>query len=377
MAEVRLKGVTKIFHGGVTAVASCDLSIPDGQFTVLVGPSGCGKSTTLRMIAGLETATSGSIRIGDRVVNDVAPRDRDVAMVFQNYALYPHMNVEKNLRFPLERRRQTSFWRSLLSSTERARRRAETIVIDDRVLNAAKQLEIGEYMHRLPRELSGGQRQRVALGRALVRDPKVFLLDEPLSNLDARLRIAMRSELRQLHRRLGVTMIHVTHDQEEAMSLGDVLVVMKDGVIHQVGPPAEIYDAPADRFVASFVGTPPMNLIEGHVRGTEFVADSGAVLPAPIGAVEGPAVLGIRPESMMIGGTIDATIQSVERLGDRIDVVLDIGGVELTARCESKDGITEGQSCSVAIDTTRLHLFEAAAEGKRLCGDPVATMRGG
>ncbi len=377
MAEVRLKGVTKIFPGGVTAVASCDLCIPDGQFTVLVGPSGCGKSTTLRMIAGLETATSGSIRIGDRVVNDVAPRDRDVAMVFQNYALYPHMNVEKNLRFPLERRRQTSFWRSLLSSTERAKRLAETIAIDERVSNAAKQLEIGEYMHRLPRELSGGQRQRVALGRALVRDPKVFLLDEPLSNLDARLRIAMRSELRLLHRRLGVTMIHVTHDQEEAMSLGDVLVVMKDGVIHQVGPPAEIYDAPVDRFVASFVGTPPMNLIEGHVRGTEFVADSGAILPAPTGAVDGPAVLGIRPESMMIGGTIDATIQSVERLGDRIDVVLDIGGVELTARCESKDGITEGQSCSVSIDTTRLHLFEAVAAGKRLCEDPVATMRRG
>ena len=377
MAEVRLKGVTKIFPGSVTAVASCDLCIPDGQFTVLVGPSGCGKSTTLRMIAGLETATSGTIQIGDRVVNDVAPRDRDVAMVFQNYALYPHMNVEKNLRFPLERRRQTSFWRSLLSTTERAKRRDETSAIDERVSNAAKQLEIGEYMHRLPRELSGGQRQRVALGRALVRNPKIFLLDEPLSNLDARLRVAMRSELRQLHRRLGVTMIHVTHDQEEAMSLGDVLVVMKDGVIHQVGPPSEIYDRPADRFVASFVGTPPMNLIEGHVRGTEFVADSEAILPAPTGAVDGPAVLGIRPESMMIGGTIDAAIQSVERLGDRIDVVLDIGGVELTARCESKDGITEGQSCSVSIDTTRLHLFEAVAAGKRLCEDPVATMRRG
>ena len=377
MAEVRLKGVTKIFPSGVTAVASCDLCIPDGQFMVLVGPSGCGKSTMLRMIAGLETATTGTIQIGDRVVNDVAPQDRDVAMVFQNYTLYPHLNVEKNVRFPLERRRQTSFWRSLLSSTERAKRRAETSVIDERVSNAAKQLEIGEYMHRLPRELSGGQRQRVAIGRALVRDPKVFLLDEPLSNLDARLRIAMRSELRQLHQRLGVTMIHVTHDQEEAMSLGDVLVVMKDGVIHQVGPPAEIYDAPVDRFVASFVGTPPMNLIEGRVRGTVFVADSGAILPAPTGDVEGPAVLGIRPESIVIGGTIEATMQSVERLGDRIDIVFDISGVKLAARCERKEGITTGQSCSVSIDTTRLHLFETGAAGKRLSVDPVATMGGG
>jgi multiple sugar transport system ATP-binding protein len=364
MAEVRLKGVTKIFPGGVTAVASCDLCIPDGQFTVLVGPSGCGKSTTLRMIAGLETATSGSIRIGDRVVNDVAPRDRDVAMVFQNYALYPHMNVEKNLRFPLERRRQTSFWRSLLSSTERAKRRAETIAIDERVSNAAKQLEIGEYMHRLPRELSGGQRQRVALGRALVRDPKIFLLDEPLSNLDAKLRIAMRAELRKLHRRLGVTMIHVTHDQEEAMTLGDVLVVMKDGVIHQVGPPSEIYDRPADRFVAGFVGTPPMNLLEGDVRGTDFTSSSGVVFTAPVGTAEGAAVLGIRPEAIRLShnGGVLATVTSIERLGDRMDVVFDIDGTSMIGRCEPSE-LIEGQPATITFDVA--HVFDAGDCGAR------------
>jgi multiple sugar transport system ATP-binding protein len=364
MAEVRLEGVRKTYPGGVTAVASCDLLIPDGQFTVLVGPSGCGKSTTLRMIAGLETPSGGTIRIGDRVVNDVPPRDRDVAMVFQNYALYPHMNVEKNLRFPLERRRKTSFWKSLVSGGERSTRRAESKAIDDRVAAASTQLEIEEYLHRLPRELSGGQRQRVALGRALVRDPKVFLLDEPLSNLDAKLRIAMRTELRALHRRLAATMIHVTHDQEEAMTLGDVLVVMKDGVIHQVGPPSEIYDRPADRFVASFVGTPPMNLIEGEVREGVFVSQSGAVLPPPVGTEEGPAVLGIRPEviRMTSGVGVAATVTSIERLGDRMDVVLDVGGTEMTARCDPCV-LTDGQSVTFSIDA--MHVFDADARGVR------------
>ncbi len=366
MAEVRLTGVTKTFPGGVTAVASCDLVIPDGQFTVLVGPSGCGKSTTLRMIAGLESTSSGTIHIGERVVNDVPPRDRDVAMVFQNYALYPHMSVEKNLRFPLERRRQTSWWKSCVSGEERSRRRAETAAIGERVAEAAAQLEVDTYLHRLPRELSGGQRQRVALGRALVRDPLVFLLDEPLSNLDARLRLAMRTELRQLHRRLGATMIHVTHDQEEAMTLGDVLVVMKDGVIHQVGSPAEIYERPADRFVASFVGTPPMNLVGGEAHGGAFHTSTGATLPLPAGVQDGPAVLGIRPEAMRFGGSGDfeGTIATIERLGDRMDVVVDIGGTRLTARCELAD-VAEGESCAVNIDQAGLHLFDVGENGRR------------
>jgi multiple sugar transport system ATP-binding protein len=364
MADVRLQAVTKMFPGGVTAVASCDLVIPDGQFTVLVGPSGCGKSTTLRMIAGLETASSGTISIGERIVNDVPPRDRDVAMVFQNYALYPHMSVERNLRFPLERRRKTSFWKSLLFGSERAARQAESVAISERVAAAATQLEIDDYLHRLPRELSGGQRQRVALGRALVRDPKVFLLDEPLSNLDAKLRIAMRAELRALHRRLGATMIHVTHDQEEAMTLGDVLVVMKDGVIHQVGPPSEIYDRPADRFVAGFVGTPPMNLLEGDVRGTDFTSSSGVVFTAPVGTAEGAAVLGIRPESIRLShnGGVSATVTSIERLGDRMDVVFDIDGISMIGRCEPSE-LIEGQPATITFDVA--HVFDAGECGAR------------
>ncbi|MDP6891051.1 MAG: ATP-binding cassette domain-containing protein [Phycisphaerales bacterium] len=364
MAEVRLEGVSKTYPGGVIAVASCDLVIPDGQFTVLVGPSGCGKSTTLRMIAGLETATGGTIRIGDRVVNDVPPRDRDVAMVFQNYALYPHMNVEKNLRFPLERRRTTSFWKSLVSSDERTARRSESQAIDERVASASTQLEIDDCLHRLPRELSGGQRQRVALGRALVRDPEVFLLDEPLSNLDAKLRIAMRSELRQLHKRLAATMIHVTHDQEEAMTLGDVLVVMKDGLIHQIGSPSEIYSRPADRFVASFVGTPPMNLIEGEVRDGAFAASSGGLLRPPVGTADGPAVLGIRPEAILLShdGGIPATVVSTERLGDRMDVVFEVNGTLLTARCAPTE-LAEGQSVTITIDVS--HVFDAGECGAR------------
>ena len=364
MADVQLNEVTKIYPGGVTAVAACDLQIPDGQFTVLVGPSGCGKSTTLRMIAGLETASSGTIRIGERVVNDVAPRDRDVAMVFQNYALYPHMNVERNLRFPLERRRETSFWKSLISAEQRSARKSETAEIESRVAAAAAQLEIESYLHRLPRELSGGQRQRVALGRALVRDPKVFLLDEPLSNLDAKLRIAMRAELRSLHKRLGATMIHVTHDQEEAMTLGDVLVVMKDGVIHQVGSPSSIYDEPADRFVASFVGTPPMNLIDGEVSAGQFHAKTGAIFDPPNETTTGPAVLGVRPEAIQIGASdgTPAEVKAIERLGDRMDVVFDVGGTALTGRCEPS-AIREGDQVTIRVSAA--HIFDADERGAR------------
>ncbi|MGA1046142.1 MAG: ABC transporter ATP-binding protein, partial [Phycisphaerales bacterium] len=284
MADVLLTKVSKVYPGGVKAVDAIDLAIADGSFVVLVGPSGCGKSTTLRMIAGLEEISSGTISIGGRVVNDIPARDRDIAMVFQSYALYPHLSVRQNLEFPLlRRRRHASLLRSLVSPSYAQARRAEIAAMADRVEKAAKTLEITALLARKPKELSGGQRQRVALGRALVRDPAVFLLDEPLSNLDARLRLEMRAELRMLHRRTGGTMVHVTHDQEEAMTLGDRLVVMKDGVIRQEGSPIEIYEEPADAFVAGFIGTPAMNLVEGEVT----LGDGAARFHA--GAASAPA----------------------------------------------------------------------------------------
>ncbi len=367
MANVVLDGITKTYPGPVVAVQPCDLVIPDGQFTVLVGPSGCGKSTTLRMIAGLESITGGTVRIGDRIVNDVPPKDRNVAMVFQNYALYPHLSVDRNLRFPLERRRETSAWKSLVSTSERAAREAESTAIDARVDDVAKQLEIDEYRHRFPRELSGGQRQRVALGRALVRDPEVFLLDEPLSNLDARLRLAMRSELRLLHQRLGATMIHVTHDQEEAMTLGDVLVVMHDGVIHQVGSPDEIYDRPVDRFVASFIGTPPMNFIDGAVSNGVFTCEDGETIPVPGLSHEGSAVLGIRPEAIGFGqGAIRGVVETVERLGYRMDVVMTGLGGTMTARVSVSDPIAAGEVCSFEVSHVGVHVFEPGDVGARV-----------
>ena len=254
MATISLGRVGKIYPGGVRAVEGVDLNIAHGEFTVLVGPSGCGKSTLLRMIAGLETITEGVMKIDDLVVNELPPQARDIAMVFQNYALYPHMNVHDNMAFGLLRRRQfPSRLKSILSGAYRAGRRAEHIEISQKVNAAAATLGITQLLDRRPAALSGGQRQRVALGRALVRQPKVFLLDEPLSNLDAKLRVEMRAELRMLHRRLGVTMVYVTHDQEEAMSLGDRVVVLKDGLVQQIAAPQEIYSKPANRFVASFV----------------------------------------------------------------------------------------------------------------------------
>src|SRR3954449_13594830 len=247
MARIQLEKLTKVFPRGVRAVDGVDLTIADGEFVVLVGPSGCGKSTTLRMIAGLEEVTSGTVRIGERVVNSVPPQDRDVAVVFQNYALYPHMTVFKNLAFALKLRR--------LPRAEIERRGSEV----------ADLLEIGHLLDRKPRELSGGQRQRVAVGRAIVRQPAAFLFDEPLSNLDAQLRVSTRTELKRLHRRLGTTTLYVTHDQEEAMTLGDRVVIMREGVIQQADPPMETYLHPANRFVAGFIGTPPMNFFDGAI----------------------------------------------------------------------------------------------------------------
>ena len=401
MADVLLSKVSKVYPSGVKAVDAIDLSIADGSFVVLVGPSGCGKSTTLRMIAGLEEISSGTIAIGGRVVNEVAARDRDIAMVFQSYALYPHLSVRQNLEFPLlRRRRHASLLRSLVSPSYAKARRAEIAAMAARVESAAKTLEIESLLARKPRELSGGQRQRVALGRALVRDPAVFLLDEPLSNLDARLRLEMRSELRMLHRRTGGTMVHVTHDQEEAMTLGDRLVVMKDGVIRQEGSPIEIYEAPADAFVAGFIGTPAMNLLDGEVRfdgsAATFVAGAAAAntpssrafsiaLPPRLAEIARRAAkdgnslavtLGVRPDAVRpapdgapdaASGTVGATLEAVERYGDRIDLVLDAGGARLVSRCEGAGtALREGAATAIAVDLAKAHLFARDDAGVRL-----------
>ncbi len=298
MAEVTLKDVRKVYAGGVEAVKGVSFDVPDGHFCVLVGPSGCGKSTLLRMVAGLETITGGDIDIGGRIVNQIEPADRDIAMVFQNYALYPHMSVYNNMAYGLRNRG--------MPKPE----------IDTRVQEAARILEIGPMLDRKPRQLSGGQRQRVAMGRAIVRQPKVFLFDEPLSNLDAKLRIAMRVEIRKLQRRLNTTSIYVTHDQLEAMTLADILVVMNGGQVEQIGNPLAIYQKPATTFVASFIGAPPMNLmpLRSDETRTQFAGDGRATGEA--------AILGIRPEDFVIssepiagGIALDLTVEAIERVG--------------------------------------------------------------
>jgi len=379
MATISLDRVGKIYPGGVRAVEGVDLRIAHGEFIVLVGPSGCGKSTLLRMIAGLETITEGVMKIDDLVVNELPPQARDIAMVFQNYALYPHMNVHDNMAFGLLRRRTfPSRFKSIMSSAYRAGRRAERIEISNKVNAAASTLGISQLLGRRPAALSGGQRQRVALGRALVREPKVFLLDEPLSNLDAKLRVEMRAELRMLHRRLGVTMVYVTHDQEEAMSLGDRVVVLKNGLVQQIAAPQEMYSKPANRFVAEFVGTPTMNMLEGALSMKDnwatFAAKSlqiqGAVDAWKSLAQSGPqsAVLGIRPEHVLLNaaGGFAATVEAVEHYGDRMDVVIQTSGHRLVARCSPDASIQEGKSISVAVDLTRAHLFEQNETGMRM-----------
>ena len=313
MAEVVLERVTKVYQpGDVKAVDDIDLTIADREFVVLVGPSGCGKSTTLRMVAGLEDITGGTIRIGERVVNNVAPKDRDIAMVFQNYALYPHMTVYKNMAFGLMLRRKHAGWCNPLAylvSRDRYRRaREERVAIDQQVRSAAAVLGIENLLGRRPRALSGGQRQRVAVGRAIVRNPKAFLFDEPLSNLDAKLRVEMRAELKSLHRKVQTTTIYVTHDQEEAMTLGDRVVVMKDGIIHQCGTPFDVYRQPANRFVAGFVGTPPMNFLDGRIvrDGERLAFDEGdnrlvlcdAHTQRLASFVDQSITMGIRPEAV-------------------------------------------------------------------------------
>jgi len=320
------------------------------------------------MIAGLESITSGDLFIDDRKVNSLAARDRDIAMVFQDYALYPHMNVEKNLSFGLMRRRRyPSRLRSIFSGVYRKNRAAEQQDIHDRIRRSADVLGLKDLLNRHPRELSGGQRQRVALGRAIVRDPSVFLLDEPLSNLDAKLRGEMRTELRRLHRQLGATMVHVTHDQEEAMTLGDRLLVMKDGVVQQCGPPARLYEQPANRFVASFIGTPEMNFIEGVIEdGSMFKADGDVRIQLPKDrwpslSVGQRVTLGIRPEHLELASDGDAMFTGeadvVEQLGDRTDVILANDHRRLTARIASGSGLGEGDSASLRADLNQAHLF--------------------
>ncbi|HEU5049697.1 MAG TPA: sn-glycerol-3-phosphate ABC transporter ATP-binding protein UgpC [Gemmatimonadales bacterium] len=361
MASVSLAGIRKIYPsraGDHTAVHEVTLDIADGEFMVLVGPSGCGKSTTLRMIAGLETPTAGTIRIGEREVTTVPPRDRDIAMVFQNYALYPHMTARENMAFALRLRKRPA---------------AE---IETRVREAAQVLDIERLLGRKPREMSGGERQRVALGRALVRQPAVFLFDEPLSNLDARLRVQMRRELARLHRHLGATMIYVTHDQVEAMTLGDRIAVMHAGRVMQVAAPGVLYDAPANVFTAGFIGSPPMNLIRGRVEGGRFAAGTAAAIPLPASVpVTGgrEVVLGVRPEHLGVRralpgaspGRLAATVEIAEPLGHEVLLGLRADEADLVARIPPGDVPAPGDQVLLEPDAAHLHFFDPGS-GDRL-----------
>jgi multiple sugar transport system ATP-binding protein len=359
MSGIRLAGVSKVFPGGARVVKDVSLAAAAGELLVLVGPSGCGKSTLLRIIAGLETATSGDVFFGERRVNDVSPRDRDVAMVFQSYALYPHMTVFENVAFGL-----------------RLRHHAPADV-DRRVRSAAAALGLAELLDRRPGQLSGGQRQRVALGRALVREPAVFLLDEPLSNLDARLRGEMRVEIAALHRRLHATTVYVTHDQLEAMTLGDRLVVLREGAVQQAGPPLEVYARPANRFVAGFIGSPAMNFLDGRVLHDDgrrrFRSSDGAVevpLADAAAAEEGRAVtLGVRPEDVALApaGATDAlalTVEAVEALGPEVLLHARAGAAALVARLPPQSVPERGASVRLTLRPDRLHFFDARTESR-------------
>jgi multiple sugar transport system ATP-binding protein len=368
MAGVTLTDVVKVYEGGVRVVDQFNLAIQDREFVVLVGPSGCGKSTTLRMIAGLEEITDGTIRIGERVVNDVPPKDRDIAMVFQSYALYPHMTVYENMAFALK-----------LRKTPKA-------LIDEKVRKAAKILVIESLLDRKPKALSGGQRQRVALGRAIVRDPKCFLFDEPLSNLDAKLRVEMRAEIKQLHMRLNATTIYVTHDQEEAMTLGDRVVVMRDGIMQQCGGALEIYHEPANRFVAGFLGSPPMNFLDGRIskEGDRLYFEEGSGrLPVPaaqsaaLAAFVGREVaLGVRPESISDrdharfacnDNQLQVRVTLVQPLGHKMDVFLATERhPHIVAQLDAFGGLTAGQTLNMFFDMERAHFFDTNESGQRI-----------
>jgi ABC-type sugar transport system ATPase subunit len=372
MAAVDCEHLDKTYPTGTRALVDCTLHVDDGELLVLVGPSGCGKSTLLRLIAGLENATGGTLRIGGRIANDLSPRARNVAMVFQDYALYPHMTVRKNLEYPL---RMRAMARDAMNA---------------RVQNVAGLLEIGAVMDRLPRELSGGQRQRVAMGRALVREPAVFLLDEPLSNLDAKLRQEVRGEIAALQRRTGTTMIYVTHDQTEAMTLGKRVAVLDKGVLEQIAPPRELYERPANVFVAGFIGTPPMNLFR-----TTLARDGAGTFSLAVGAQRvrvrpQPAVaaalertppaeitVGIRPEHVSVadgserpsGGSaiaaVRGTVDQVECLGHETLARIDASGARLTVRVAGMPALRTGEQLTVTLDSSSLHFFDASGRAVR------------
>ncbi len=347
MAEVRIRDLQKSY-GAMQVVHGVSVDIPDGEFVVLVGPSGCGKSTLLRMIAGLEGISSGTISIGERVVNNLPPAERDIAMVFQNYALYPHKTVAANMSFALKMARMS---------------KAE---IDTRVNRAADILGLKPYLDRYPRALSGGQRQRVAMGRAIVRDPQVFLFDEPLSNLDAKLRVQMRSEIRELHQRLGTTTVYVTHDQIEAMTMADRIVVMRDGWISQVGAPLELYDFPANTFVAGFIGSPSMNLLEGVVARDGSFAGDEVNFPMPVAMEHGSKITyGVRPEHLTLADSGQAaSVVVVEPTGAEIHLVLRAGGQEMTVVVRERQKFTPGQQVFLRPQDGMVHLFDTATGGR-------------
>ena len=349
MAEIQLSNVAKRW-GDFVGVDNFDLTIADEEFLVLLGPSGCGKTTTMRMIAGLEDVTEGEIRIGGAVVNDLDPKDRDVAMVFQSYALYPNMNVYENIRFPLKVRK------------------IDPASHDERVRRASAMVELDDFLHRKPAELSGGQRQRVALARAIVRAPQVFLMDEPLSNLDAKLRVSTRAQIKNLSHELKVTTIYVTHDQIEAMTLADRVVVMNKGVIQQVGPPTEIYDRPANTFVAGFIGSPAMNLIDGAISGGVFTAEGVEI--AGFTAPDGPVTLGFRAEDAQLAAEVadagvTAPVFAVELLGDAAMVTVRVGGGMASVKAPKDYRAGIGETVRISTPTEICHLFSAAS-GERL-----------
>ena len=349
MAEIQLQNVSKRW-GDFVGVEGFDLTIADREFLVLLGPSGCGKTTTMRMIAGLEDPTGGEIVVDGKVVNDLEPKDRDVAMVFQSYALYPHLNVYENIRFPLR-------VRNIDEATH-----------DEKVRRASAMVELDNFLHRKPAELSGGQRQRVALARAIVREPNVFLMDEPLSNLDAKLRVSTRAQIKNLSHELKVTTIYVTHDQIEAMTLADRVVVMNRGVVQQVGTPTDIYDRPANTFVAGFIGSPAMNLIEGEITGGTFRSQHVEVpdLKAP----DGKVILGYRAEDASVvdsGGQINHAVYTLELLGDATMVTVLIGDHIVSVRADKNYRAAIGDAVSISIPSTHCHLFDAQS-GKRLEG---------
>jgi multiple sugar transport system ATP-binding protein len=373
MARVVLRNVEKTYPGGVSAVHDFNLDVADSEFVVFVGPSGCGKSTTLRCIAGLEDISGGTIHIGDRLVNDLPPKDRDIAMVFQNYALYPHMTVFENLAFGL------------------TLRKVSRAVVGERVQRAAKVLGLEGVLDRKPKTLSGGQRQRVAVGRAIVRDPKCFLFDEPLSNLDARLRVEMRAEIKRIHMDLKSTTIYVTHDQEEAMTLGDRVVVMKDGIVQQCGAPLDVYHRPANRFVAGFVGMPPMNFLEGTIvadAGKLWFDEGGGRVAVPdwarqalLGKAGARVVMGVRPQALRdaarqpgadADSALEMKVRVVEYLGDKMDVYLSTDRhPRVVAHLDAHHGIAPNETRRVLFDPDRLHFFDCDPSGSSLAAPPA------